>query len=400
MDVRNGPLSNVRVLAISQFGAGPFATLLLSDLGAEVIKIEDPESFGDVARSVPPYAYDGDSTYFQSFNRGKKSLGLNLRQNSGIKIFHDLVEKSSVVFNNLRGDLPKKLGLTYDTLKQINPSVVTCSLSGFGVNSDRSSEPGYDPIIQALAGYMSITGDKNSPPVKSGVSIIDFAGGFAASLAISAALVEVRSTGLGRDIDVGLFDTSLSMLSYFSSWHLNHGWLPDRTHLSAHQSITPAQNYKTSDGWVTIFCAKEKFWHDMAKTMNLSHLLNDPRFKTFDDRKNNRQLLNEIIEPLIVQKPTAYWVKLFLNKVPCAPVRSLPEALNDPLIKSRDMIIENNHPLRGVMRHVKSPFITDGANANVGPAPRLGQNTNEIMLELLGYKKSHVNELRQSGVII
>ena len=138
----------------------------------------------------------------------------------------------------------------------------------------------------------------------------------------------------------------------------------------------------------------------MAKTMNLSHLLNDPRFKTFDDRKNNRQLLNEIIEPLIVQKPTSYWVKLFLNKVPCAPVRSLPEALNDPLIKSRDMIIENNHPLRGVMRHVKSPFITDGANANVGPAPRLGQNTNEIMLELLGYKKSHVSELQRSGVII
>ena len=394
----SGPLDGCRIVDLTGNVTGPLATMILADQGAEVIKVEMPGR-GDYVR-LAGNGVQGFSAAFLNNNRNKRSIAIDLKTERGREIVLRLAQGADVFVQNFRPGVAERIGVGESAVRASAPDIIYVSISGFGENGPYAERPAYDPIIQALAGYMSITGDKNSPPVKSGVSIIDFAGGFAASLAISAALVEVRSTGLGRDIDVGLFDTSLSMLSYFSSWHLNHGWLPNRTHLSAHQSITPAQNYKTSDGWVTIFCAKEKFWHDMAKTMNLSHLLNDPRFKTFDDRKNNRQLLNEIIEPLIVQKPTSYWVKLFLNKVPCAPVRSLPEALNDPLIKSRDMIIENNHPLRGVMRHVKSPFITDGANANVGPAPRLGQNTNEIMLELLGYKKSHVSELRRSGVII
>ena len=170
----NAPLSGIRILAISQFGAGPFATLLLSDLGAEIIKIEDPLSEGDVARKVPPFVFEGDSTYFQTFNRGKKSIALDFRTIEGRKIFEDLVRKSDVVFNNLRGDLPEKLGITYNTLKQINPMIVTCSLSGFGSKGKISSKPGYDSIIQALTGYMSLTGEINSPPIKTGVSIIDF----------------------------------------------------------------------------------------------------------------------------------------------------------------------------------------------------------------------------------
>ena len=179
----------------------------LADLGAEVIKIEDPTTGGDVARYVPPATSDADSLYFQSFNRGKKSIAIDLRKPEGVNIFHQLVEKSDAVFNNLRGDLPKKLGLTYETLRSLNPSIVTCSLSGFGRTGPRASEPGYDPIMQAMAGYMSITGEPDGPPGKAGVSIIDFAGGYAAALGLVAALLEANTTGVGRDVDVSLLDS-------------------------------------------------------------------------------------------------------------------------------------------------------------------------------------------------
>ena len=212
----NAPLSGTRILAISQFGAGPFATLLLSDLGAEIIKIEDPLSEGDVGRKVPPFEFQGDSTYFQTFNRGKKSIGLDFRTTEGRKIFEDLVRKSDLVFNNLRGDLPERLGITYHTLKRINPMIVTCSLSGFGTKGKLASKPGYDPIIQALTGYMSLTGEINSPPVKTGVSIIDFAAGFAAALGISSALVDVKINKIGRNVDISLFNTAISMLTYLA----------------------------------------------------------------------------------------------------------------------------------------------------------------------------------------
>ena len=218
----------------------------LADLGAEVIKIEDPKTGGDVARYVPPATNDADSLYFQSFNRGKKSIAIDLRKPEGVNIFHQLVEKSDAVFNNLRGDLPEKLGLTYKTLSSLNPSIVTCSLSGFGRTGPRASEPGYDPIMQAMAGYMSITGEPEGPPGKAGVSIIDFAGGYAAAFGLVAALLEAKTTGTGRDIDVSLLDTAISMLTYFGSWQLNSDWHPKRTINSAHQTLVPAQNFQTS----------------------------------------------------------------------------------------------------------------------------------------------------------
>jgi crotonobetainyl-CoA:carnitine CoA-transferase CaiB-like acyl-CoA transferase len=248
------PLEGVRILAVSQFGAGPFGTQVLADLGAEVIKIEDPGVGGDVSRYVPPFAGEADSPYFQSFTRGYRSLSLNLRHPDGQAVLHDLVRVSDAVFNNARGDLPGKLGLTYEALKVVNPRVVCCSLTGFGTSGPRAAEPAYDYLIQGYAGYMSVTGEPDGPPGKCGVSVIDFAGGYAAMIGLMVGLFDAQRTGVGRDVDISLLDTAVSMLSYFAIWTLNREWAPERTRDSAHQVLVPAQNFPTKDGWIVVFC--------------------------------------------------------------------------------------------------------------------------------------------------
>src|SRR5579862_3619302 len=222
------PLEGVRVLAVSQFGAGPFATLNLSDLGAEVIKIEDPTTGGDVSRYVPPYTAEGDSLYFQSWNRNKRSIALDLRSPAGMALFHDLVGVSDAVFNNLRGDQPAKLGLTHACLSRWNPKIVCCSLNAFGSEGPRAQDPGYDSLMQARTGYMSITGDPSGPPAACGVSFIDHAAGFAAALGLVSALYAAAKTGIGRDVEVSLLDTAYSMLTYLAVWNLNRGFEPQR----------------------------------------------------------------------------------------------------------------------------------------------------------------------------
>ncbi len=396
---RKGPLHGIRILAISQFGAGPFATLNLADLGAEIIKIEDPTAGGDVARYVPPATNDADSLYFQSFNRGKKSIVIDLRKPEGVKIFHRLVEKSDAVFNNLRGDLPEKLGLTYETLRSLNPAIVTCSLSGFGRTGPRASEPGYDPIMQAMAGYMSITGEPDGPPGKAGVSIIDFAGGYAAALGLVAALLEARTTGVGRDVDVSLLDTAVSMLTYFASWQLNSDWNPVRTPNSSHQTLVPAQNFQTSDGWISIFCAKEHFWRKFAELIDLSELISDERFATFASRYDNREILISILSKRLLEKSNGEWLERFRGIVPSGPVNTIEEAFQDEQIKARGLIVDVEHPSYGTIKQVSSPISTEGSNQAVSPGPSLGEHTNELLTELLSMDAKEVQRLRDSGAV-
>ncbi len=396
---RKGPLHGIRILAISQFGAGPFATMNLADLGAEVIKIEDPTTGGDVARYVPPATSDADSLYFQSFNRGKKSIAIDLRKPEGVNIFHQLVEKSDAVFNNLRGDLPKKLGLTYETLRSLNPSIVTCSLSGFGRTGPRASEPGYDPIMQAMAGYMSITGEPDGPPGKAGVSIIDFAGGYAAALGLVAALLEANTTGVGRDVDVSLLDTAVSMLTYFGSWQMNSDWQPARTPSSSHQMLVPAQNFQTSDGWINVFCAKEHFWRKFAELIELPELISDEKFANFALRYDNRKILIPILSERLLEKNNAEWLDRFRGIVPSGPVNSIEQAFEDEQIKARGLIVEIEHPVYGTIKQVSSAISTEGSNQVVSPGPSLGEHTDEILANLLFLEPKEVQGLRNSGAI-
>ncbi len=371
----------------------------LADLGAEVIKIEDPTTGGDVARYVPPATNNADSLYFQSFNRGKKSIAIDLRKPEGVKIFHQLVEKSDAVFNNLRGDLPEKLGLTYETLRSLNPSIVTCSLSGFGRTGPRAAEPGYDPIMQAMAGYMSITGEPDGPPEKAGVSIIDFAGGYAAALGLVAALLEANTTGVGRDVDVSLLDTAVSMLTYFGSWQLNSDWQPSRTPSSSHQTLVPAQNFETRDGWINVFCAKEHFWRRFAELIELPELISDEKFANFALRYENRKILIPILSERLLKKNNAEWLDRFRGIVPSGPVNSIEQAFEDEQIKARGLIVEVEHPTYGTIKQVSSAISTEGSNQVVSPGPSLGEHTDDILASLLSLEPKEVQRLRNSGAV-
>jgi len=393
------PLDGVRILAVSQFGAGPFGTTVLADLGAEVIKIEEPGGGGDIARYVPPYTADQDSLYFQSFNRGKKSLALDLRHPDGQSVLHDLVRVSDAVFNNVRGDQPKRLGLTYDQLKHVNPRIVCCSLSGFGSTGPRAAEPAYDYLIQGQAGWMSITGEPDGPPGKCGVSVIDFAGGYAAMLGLMVALYDAQRSGVGRDVDVSLLDTAVSMLSYFAAWTLNRDWEPARVPASGHQTLVPAQNFRTADGWIVVFCAKEKFWLSLVRLMGLPALASDPRFDAFPGRLAHKDALLPILEERFATKSTREWLGLLRGHVPCAPVNSVREALEDAQVLAREMIIEIDHPVFGRMRQVASPIKTEGAITAPAPAPRLGEHTDTLLQDVLGYGAATIERLRATRVI-
>ncbi len=393
------PLDGLRILAVSQFGAGPFGTQMLADLGADIIKLEDPGVGGDSARYVPPFQGEADSPYFQSFNRGKRSVSLNLRHPDGRAVFHDLVRVSDAVFNNARGDLPDKLGLTYAALSEVNAKIVCCSLTGYGRTGPRAAEPAFDYLVQGYAGYMAVTGEPDGPPGKCGVSVIDFAGGYAAMVGLMVGLFDAQRTGVGRDVDISLLDTAVSMLSYFAVWTLNRDWIAERTASSAHQTLVPAQNFPTRDGWIVIFCNKDKFWRDLVETLGAPELARDQRFGTFADRFANKDVLIPLLQARFVTRPTAEWLDRLRGRVPCAPVNDVRQALADPQVAARDMIVEVEHPEFGTLKEVRSPVRTEGEIRRPARAPRLGEHTEEILRETLGYSESTIARLRQGGAI-
>ena len=394
------PLEGIRILAPTQLGSGPYGTTLLGDLGAEIIKIENPSTRGDEARRVPPYAKDDDSLYYQSINRNTKSLTLNLQSEEGQRIFRKLVSVSDAVFNNLRGDQSDKLGLTYAALKDINPRIVCCSLSGFGRTGPRSMEPGYDFLFQAYSGFMSVTGEPDGPPTRCGISIIDFAGGLLSMGAIAIGLLRAKQTGEGSDIDLSLMDTAVSTLSYFAAWALNSDYKPGRTRDSGHATLVPSQNFPSKDGWIVVMCMnKEKFWQRLCDILGRPDLKENPQFRTIPDRYKNREELIPILKELFKEKTTEEWLTLLRGNVPCAPVNSVGEALVDPQILARDMVIEVMHPKLGKLREVGSPIKFIGLDPVYKPAAPLGGNNEEILRNLLNLSGSEIEDLRRIGAI-
>jgi crotonobetainyl-CoA:carnitine CoA-transferase CaiB-like acyl-CoA transferase len=391
-------LQDIRILALEQFGAGPYGSVHLADLGADVIKIEDPRSGGDIGRYVPPFQEEEDSLFFETFNRNKRSLSLNVTNASGRKVFEDLVRQSDVVYSNLRGDVPKKIGITYDDLKSVNPAIVCCSLSGYGATGPLSAEPGYDYIFQGMAGWMDLTGDPDGPPTKSGLSVVDFSGGLVAAIAVLAGVHAARRDGVGSDCDVSLFDTALSMLTYPATWFLNGGPLPERTRHSAHPSIVPFQAFQTADEWMVVACAKEKFWVRLCEAFSRPELATDERFNSFAARRKNREVLLPILDELFLAQTAEYWLtRLKEFGVPCGPVNNLAEALSEPQALARDMIVTTEHPRFGQVRQVASPVNVSSDESSYRRAPLRNEDAQDILGGLLGYDDATIEELSQSG---
>ena len=394
------PLEGLRILAATQLGAGPFAMMFLSDLGAEVIKIEDPATGGDEARRVPPFAdaAAADGIYYQAFNRGTRSLTLNLRDPEGQALLHRLVARADAMYNNLRGDLPERLGLDYAALRRANPRIVCCSLSGFGRTGPRRGEPAYDYLLQAYAGFMSVTGEPDAPPTKCGVSIVDFSGGILSALGLMIGLHRARVTGEGGDIDVSLLDTALSMLNYMAAWTLNRDWHPTRHAQGAHQSLVPSQTFRTADGWLVIMVMKEKFWVRLVECLELPALADDARFRTFADRLAHREELVPLLRDVFRRRSTADWLARLRGRVPVAPVYTVEEALADEQVGAREMIVAVDHPLFGALRELGCPIKIEGVAPSYTPGAALGADTASLLAEV-GVGMDELTALRARGVI-
>lgn len=392
------PLEDVRVVAVEQYGAGPFGSVHLADLGAEIIKIEDPRVGGDVGRYVPPYAEGEDSLFFEAFNRNKSSISLDLATTAGRGVFEDLVKVSDAVYSNLRGDVPAKIRITYDDLKHLNPAIVCCSLTGFGMTGPRSKEPGYDYVLQALAGWMDLTGDPDGPPTKSGLSMVDYSGGFVAAISLLAGIHAARRDGVGMDCDVSLYDTAMGLLTYPAAWHLNAGFQPVRTRHSAHPSLVPFQAFEAKDGWLVVGCAKEKFWQRLTIVIDRPEWADDPRFATFADRDRNRDVLIPLLEEIFVQRTVAEWVEpLQAAAVPTARINDVAAALTEPHTIARDLLVETEHPRYGTVRQVASPVRVGRELPTYRRAPLRNEDADRILGELLGYDGSTVSGLADRG---
>lgn len=392
------PLADVRIVAVEQYGAGPFGSLHLAELGADVIKIEDPSVGGDIGRYVPPYQEGEDSLFFQALNRNKRSLSLDLRTEAGVEVLHDLVGVSDAVYSNLKGDGAENLGLRYEDLRDVNPRIVCCALSGFGATGPRRAEPAYDYMIQALSGWMTLTGDPDQPPAKTGPSLVDFAGGYVGALSLMIGIHAARRDGKGMDCDVALFDVALSMLPYHATWHLTAGYEPIRTRDSAHPSIVPFQNFATNDGWITVCCPKQSFWTSLCEGMERSDLASDSRFGDFAGRDRHRDELIAEISAELGTESTDHWIDVLGSLgVPVARINTVPEALQDPQVTSRSTIVQTQHQFLGQVEHLRSPVRVGETTVVQRSAPERNQDAPGILEELLGYSEERQATLQSEG---
>ncbi|PZO75915.1 MAG: CoA transferase [Sphingomonas taxi] len=393
------PLAGLRIVAVEQYGAGPFGTQQLADLGAEVIKIENHKDGGDIGRHVGPYFFaPGDSHFYESLNRNKRSIGLDLKSADGRGVLEKLVAESDVVFNNLRGDLPAKLGLDYAALSRFNPAIACVHLSAYGRTGSRAAWPGYDYLMQAEAGYLSLTGEPGTPPARFGLSIVDFMTGTTAALAILAGVVSARASGIGRDLDVSLFDVALGNLNYVAEWYLNGGVTVERTSRSSHPSLTPSQLYTTSDGWIFVMCNKEKFFEVLCGLIERPEWATDPRYATFAARLENRPAFNADLDAVLSTRTTADWMQLFEGRVPAAPVLDVQQALDNPFLAESKRIIDFQHPEHGPLPGIASSIRAGGVKHPDKAAPALGADTGAI-LATLGYTDDDVAALRTRGAV-
>jgi crotonobetainyl-CoA:carnitine CoA-transferase CaiB-like acyl-CoA transferase len=388
MTEKQSPLDGVQVLDLTRVLAGPFATMLLADLGADVIKLERPGTGDDTRRFGPPFL-DGESTYFLSINRGKRSVVVDLKSDEGVSAVRDLAAESDVLIENFRPGVLKRLGLGYDDLSATNQRLIYASISGFGHEGLEQyvNSPGYDLLIQSLSGVVSLTGDPNGMATKAGVSIGDLVGGLYAVHGVLAALYAREHTGRGQRIDVAMLDGLVSLLTYQAGSFLGTGKIPTRMG-NRHPSICPFETFSAADGHMAICCGNDAQFKRLAKALDQADLASDPRFETNAGRVQQRDELIPILAGILGRHPVQFWIeKLSLPEfdVPCAPIQDVGEALAHPQLEARGMIREVDHPKLGKLPAIGCPIRMNGQSLfNERPAPLLGEHTEQIIGSISG----------------
>ena len=396
---KQGPLSNLRILDVTTFLSGPYCTQILGDLGAEVIKVEHPA--GDATRTLPPHFVEGDSTYFLSTNRNKKSIVIDLKVDEGKMLFRDLVRRCDVLVENFRPGVLERLGLTYDDMAKESPGLVWCSISGFGQDGPNRDFPAYDMMIQALSGVMSLTGERGGLPVRTGIPLSDLAAGMFAVIGILAAIEERSSSGQGQQIDISLLDSQISMLSYLGTYHLVSGDVPSRQG-RGHESIPTYRSFEGRDGEQLVITANtEAMWRSLCEVLELQELVHDDRFANNELRNLNREPLWAILGQRFKERPAQEWADdLLAASVPTATIKNLDEALRDPQVVHRNMVVELRSPTGTPLRLLGDPVkLSRTRRSSHKYPPKLGEDTTSVLKELLGLSEIRIEELREAGAI-
>jgi crotonobetainyl-CoA:carnitine CoA-transferase CaiB-like acyl-CoA transferase len=396
------PFAGLRVLDLSRVLAGPFCTMNLGDLGAEVIKVEEPGQGDDTRAFGPPFA-GGVSTYFLSINRNKKSLAVNLKDPRGLDLVKRLSRLSDVVVENFRPGVAARLGLSAEALMADHPRLVYCSISGFGHRGlpEHSRLPGYDVVVQGMSGLQHLTGDPDGPPTRAGVPIADILTGMTAFQAISVALFVREREGRGQHLDISMLDSTVQVLTFQAAAHLTAGTRPARLG-NRHPSIAPYETFRGEDGYFNLAVGNDAQFRKLCERMELPDLLADPRFATNPQRVQNRPALAERLEPLFRARPVRHWLQLFAEAgIPAGPISDLAEALSHPQLLARGQIAQLQHPQAGPVRLVGSPLPLDGVTPPPPPSPppALGEHTREILSSLLHISEEEIQGLAAARVI-
>lgn len=391
------PLQNIRVLDLSRVLAGPYCTMVLGDLGAEVIKVEGPE--GDETRGWGPPFTGGESAYYLCVNRNKRSMVLDLKTEAGRDILCELAQKSDVLVENFRPGTLKKFNLDFETLHEINPRLIFCSISGFGQTGPLKDMPGYDFMIQAMGGIMSITGEPDGEPVKVGVAAADLFAGQNAVIAILAALQARELTGVGQYLDIALFDSQLGWLANVASNFLISGKLPKR-YGNAHANIVPYQSFQADDGWLVVAVGNDRQFESFCRVINKPELSADERFSKNAGRVQNREILIPLLKPIFKEKTVGEWLSLIGDQFPCGPINDFGQVFSMSHVKEREMLIEMEHPTIGALPLVASPLKMSGTPVSYRlPPPLMGQHTKEVLEEVLDFTDDKIKELMELGCI-
>jgi crotonobetainyl-CoA:carnitine CoA-transferase CaiB-like acyl-CoA transferase len=390
----------VRVLDLSRMLAGPYGSMLLADQGAEVIKIEEPDG-GDPMRVMgPPFLSDGDSAYFLSINRNKKSVALDLGTPAGRQVFLDLVARADVVWENFRPGVMPRLGLAYATLAGVNPGLIQCSISAYGQDGPYRDWPAFDLALQAMGGAMSLTGEEGGRPVRMGLPMGDLAGGMFGAFAVAGALFRRSRTGRGAHVDLALLDCQVSLLTYIAQYFWADGRVPGRMG-SGHASVVPYQALATRDGHLIVAVFAEKFWGGFCRAVEHPEWEADPRFASNRQRLANRETLMPLVEAAFHQRATEDWLgRLHAAGVPAAPILAVDRVLADPQVGHRRMVVNVTHPRHGPLPTLGTPLKVDGAiDLPVTAAPGLGEHTDAVLTGWLEYSDERIAALRREGVV-